>query len=132
MRNIEDLEHFVLAEGETLILRCTRHFSHDQLVQMRATIERYLPGRPVLILPPEIEVCAGRLEVFGVDMGSEEESAAAAEQVRRRHIEKAYYDGKMVWVRDGVEIFTIHSVTNPQVFDWDKYQYGLTRKDVCD
>lgn len=128
MRTIDDLEHFVLVEGETLILRCTRMFSQDELQYMRSLIDRFLPGRPVLVLPPDIEVCAGKLEVFGGEVVIEEEDAEAG---RRNAIEFAYSDGKVIWVRDGDgQVFMAQLFLNPHTFDWCKYVYGFTEKDV--
>lgn len=132
MRTIEDLQHFVLAEGETLILRCKIPPSEDQLQKMRKAIEHLLPGRPVIILPPEIEVCAGQLEVWGVeDDAHAEADMQTQEQVRRDNIMQAYTNGKTVWARDADgQVFYIQIAANPHTFDWGTYSYGLTAKDV--
>lgn len=134
MRNIEDLDHFVLAEGETLILRSRVALSDADLHRMRADIERILPGRPVMMLPPEIEVHAGKLEVFGAEVQPGEDSEAA-EAARRRQVETAYYDNRVIWAREDGEIFMAHKHNTPLVsFRWDApgCAYGLTRKDVSD
>jgi hypothetical protein len=132
MRTIEDLEHFVLAEGESLILRLTRQVTNEQLHQMRETIGRFLPGRPVLVLPPEVEVYAGKLEVFGVDHGAGDElSTPTAEDVAaaRKEIEDAYDSFRIVYVlEDGDrDWWYIQKHQNPHTFNWDRYNYSLTR-----
>lgn len=131
MRNIEDLEHFVLAEGETLILRCTRPISDKELACMRSVIDKFLPGRPVLVLPPDIEVCAGKLEVWGADPGAGEPDDAEVEQHRRDTIRRNYDNGRTVYVRDlEGEVFLVHRAAYPHTFDFDLYTYALTEKEL--
>jgi hypothetical protein len=129
MRTIGDLEHFVLAEGETLILRLTRNFSEEQLAQMRHAIKAALPGRPVLVLPPEVEVCAGKIEVFGVDPGRDERSTPTQEDIdaQRKAIKDAYCVGRTVYARSDEGWFYVHHTANPHVFDWSKFDYSLTK-----
>lgn len=128
MRVIHDLQHFVLGENETLILRCTRPMSAEQLHHMRAVIEHALPGRPVLVLPPEVEVCAGEIEVFGVDHGKGDDGPTQEDiDAARKEITDAYDAGRTVWGREGNEWFYIHRAANPHTFDWDQYAYSLTK-----
>ena len=136
MRDINDLDHFVLAPGETLILRLRRATSEADLQQMRTNIERALPGRTVMVLPPEVDVCAGKIEMWGVGepaADSSPEAMAALEGDRRRDIEKAYAAGKVAytWRRSHPDqVYAIQQHANPinkDGFDWDNYQYSLTK-----
>lgn len=117
MRTIEDLEHFVLAPGETLILRSRKPLSDEQLLRMRAVVDRVLPGRPVMVLPPEMDVCAGMIEVFGADPGTDEHATGptAEEQqaALRQEIAQAYADNQRVYIRVDGEWFWIHQHLNP-------------------
>lgn len=133
MRKIEDLEHFVLQEGETLILRCTKNLSPEQLYQWRKQIEETLPGRPVMILPPEVEVMAGQLVVFGVDPGAGDDmSGPTQEEIEsaRTEIVEAYYGGKMIYCSTpgSRDWFFAHIHQSPVElpFDWDNTLYSLT------
>ena len=125
MRSIDDLEHFVLAEGETLILRTTRLLSMDQIQRMREHVERCLPGRPVLVLPPDIEVMAGKIEVFGVDTPTVTQDDIDAQL---KEITDAYCSARRVWVQDGDgEWLYVHVSANPHTFDFTRYNYSLTK-----
>lgn len=131
MRNINDLDHFVLAEGETLILRCKVPLSDEQLADARGLIESVLPGRPVIVLPPEIEVMAGKLEVFGAEEQAQSEAdQETQEQVHRDIIERSYHDGKTIYVMDPAnnERWYVHHTANPTTFNWDRYKYSLTTR----
>lgn len=125
MRELSDFEHFVLQEGETLILRSKRVLSMEQVERFRADIERVLPGRPVLFLPPEVEVYAGQLEVFGAQPAT---AAASDDDIaaQRAELQAAYNAGRTVWVRDeGDDWFQVHRTANPHTFDWGKHDYAL-------
>lgn len=131
MQAIHDLEHFVLAEGETLILRCTRAISNDELVAMRGMLEKYLPGRPVIVLPPDIEMCAGKLEVWGTPTVDEEATAAELERHRRDTIHRNYDNGRMVYARDAEgEVFVVQRAAYPHTIDFDRFTYALTEKEL--
>jgi hypothetical protein len=129
MRTIEDLQHFVLAEGETLILRPSKLLSQEQLTRMREGIERMLPGRPVLVLSPEIEVMAGPLEIMGMDLGVDEGPTQEDIDAARKLITDDYDRNCNVYVydREDREWFVVHQQHNPHTFEWDKYDYRLTK-----
>lgn len=134
MYPINDFEHFVLQVGETLILRCKTHPDVEQLAKMREAIERALPGQPVLVLPPELEVFAGTLEVFGVDHGGGDEISHPTQEdidAARKEIQDAYNDGRSVWLQDestGTEWVVMHKHYNPIAeWDWDTTRYSLTK-----
>ncbi len=133
MRNIEDLEHFVLGEGETLILRMTRPINNDQLAYLRNLVNTALPGRPVMILPSDIEVCAGVLEIMGGPQLDPEDAATfdEIEAQRRAEIEQAYEDGRMVYCKDvnnAYGWFYVHKEANPITgWAWKLYDYRLTK-----
>lgn len=128
MRTIEDLEHFVLAEGETLILRSRRHMSESEIAHARFLLDRFLPDRPVLLLPPEMDVMAGRIEVFGVDPGKGDDGPTQEDiDAERVEIETAYVSGKTVYASEGDDEFFVHRSLNPHTFDWNKYRYSLTK-----
>lgn len=125
MRELSDFEHFVPREGETLILRSKRVLSMEEVERFRADIERVLPGRPVLFLPPEVEVYAGQLEVFGAQPAT---AAASDDDIaaQRAELLSAYNAGKSVWAQDSDgEWFYVHRNANPHVFDWEAYNYAL-------
>jgi hypothetical protein len=130
MIEINDFEHFVLQPGEVLILRSKRMLSTEEMGRAKQALEAALPGRPVLVLSPDMEVMAGVVEVFGAeeDEGREQldKDAIATE---RALIEQAYQDGKLVygWNRKDKEPFFVHVRSNPEVFDWDKNDYSLTK-----
>lgn len=130
MRAIEDLEHFVLAEGETLILRMTRMYSEEQLQHTREMIDRHLPGRPVLVLPPDVEVRAGKIEVFGVDLAGEGPTQEDVDATRK-DVTDAYTCGHMVCFRridsDREQWMHAHHIVNPHTFDWGEYEYRLMK-----
>jgi len=122
------MEHFVLAEGETLILRCRRMLSDQELQRAREAVKHALPGRPVLILPPEVDVCAGVIEVFGVDPGKGDDGPTQEDiDAARAEIQTAYTLGKTVYAMEGDEEFFVHRSLNPHTFDWNKYRYSLTK-----
>lgn len=132
MRTIDDLEHFVLGEGETLILRFKRPVAQEVIETARAAIAKNLPGRPVVVLPSEVEVCAGVVEVMGAPPDALcDESPEVQEQERRDMIEAAYDKGMTVWCREAAEggmWFYIHRQANSITrFDWDLYDYSLTK-----
>lgn len=131
MRDIKDLEHFVLQEGETLILRTTCPLSPEQLAMMRKMIDRHLPGRPVLVLPPEVQVCAGRLEVMGVPADAPSSITQEEIDVARKEITDAYADGRSIYVQDASvapEWVMMHKHYNPIAeWDWDGTRYSLTK-----
>lgn len=125
MRTLNDLEHFVLAPGETLILRFKVHLSNAELERVRADVERVLPNRPVLCLGPDAEVHAGMIEV----MGQPEVAAASDDDItaQRAEIMAAYNAGKTIWMQDenDTEWFQIHRTANPHTFAWDHCNYSL-------
>ncbi len=126
-RKILDLEHFVLRDGETLILRYTSHPTAEQIAQMRAAIGHALPDAAVLVLPPTVEVMAGVIDVV----------APEQEQEERAHIKAAIMDaydmGKMVYfcpIGDTASGWLMaHKVAAPHpLFDWTANHYSLTSK----
>lgn len=66
---IKDMEHFKLAEGETLILRAKFPLPAAQVERLSEMAHRALPGRRVLVLDSAIEVMAGKAETDGQDQG---------------------------------------------------------------
>ncbi len=63
---IKDMEHFKLAEGETLILRAKFPLSAAQVERLSEMAHRALPGRRVLVLDSTIEVMACKAETDGI------------------------------------------------------------------
>lgn len=129
MRNLEDLQHFVLQPDEVLILRCTRHFSPEQLEAMRQVINRHLPGRTVLVLPPDIEVHAGVLEVMGATspMSSTELTQDEIDAMRAE-IQAVYDSGQIIYANEGGGWFGCHKSSNPiGAWDWERVRYSLTK-----
>ena len=126
MREIQDLEHFVLQPGETLILRCKRHVTEETLARMRESVAKL--GTGVIVLPPDIEAFAGKIEVFGVDHGErqptqDDNNAPDICDV----VQQAYDAGKIVWGLDSTGWFCIHHTLYPHQFDWNQYDYRLTK-----
>lgn len=123
MRDIADLEHFVLQPGELLILRPRIHISQDRLQRMMETIKPL--GRQVLVLPPDTDVMAGELVLMGAEPPPEpaqEDIEAARDEMMR-----AYTMGKTLWAWEHEDDgwFFIHRTMNPHVFQWNRFKYSL-------
>lgn len=129
MRDIHDLEHFVLGEKETLILRMRAHLTAEELDNVRRVIARNLPGRPVIVLPPEVDVYAGELEVWGApQQAAQEEPTQEAIVAARDTIRAAYHMGKIIWANEGDGWYALQNQVNPHShFDWDAVRYSLNK-----
>ena len=125
MRSINDLEHFVLQPGEQLILRCRTHLNQEQLAHMRNAIER-AGFKNVLVLPPDIDVMAGQLELMGEDEPPDEDKEAEIRQVQE-NLQHAYLTSRIVEYREFPwdEWSTAHRVVAPHNFDFGRYEYRL-------
>lgn len=138
MREIKDLEHFVLAPGETLILRLRHEVDAHHMELMRKTIDHMFPGQRVLVLSSDIDVMAGQIEVLGGSaLSAEDEARAAADMETQRHvheweIDEAYRNGRVLYGKllddpNNEGWFSIHRSLYPHpLFDLDKYEYSLT------
>ena len=129
MRELNDLEHFVLQPGELLILRCKVPISEEALQRVRDSLKRHGLER-VLVLPPDVEVMAGEIELITAD--SERPPVPTEEDVEalRNELKQRYMEGRTLYAwelgkRDGW--FVIHHVFNPHTFDFDRFTYNLTK-----
>jgi hypothetical protein len=132
MRALQDMEHFALREGETLILRFKTPPSHEMLENARRIVAHALPGAKVLVLPPDVEVYAGNIEVFGVDLAREEGPTQEDIEAARAEIKDAYEGGSTIYLNDastGDDWVAMHKHYNPIAqWDWETTRYRLTPK----
>lgn len=115
---MNDLDHFVLKPGETLILRARRPMSAEQTKRMQTYLDtRKLPA--VVIAGPDFDILAGVLSNIMPD----DEAQAHVDSVI-----EAYDEGRTIWGReiDGKDWFVAHKHAFPVTIDFERYEFSLT------
>jgi hypothetical protein len=127
MKDINDLEHFVLQPGEMLILRSRQLLSQEYMAHLQRNLKAAGLNN-VLILPPMFDVMAGNIEVMGAQPAAEEPSQEEIDQLRTQVV-GAYEDGRIIEFRDAAnelgEWMMAHVHQSPHKFDWDRYVYRI-------
>src|SRR5690606_20412827 len=123
--NINDLDHFVLQPGETLILRARRPLPNEQLQRTQEWLDkRKVPA--VVIAGPDFDIMAGMLSNLMPDEDMQAHCDAVID---------AYDEGRQIWARavcsldDSVtaEWFTIHKHANPLPIDFERWEFSITK-----
>lgn len=118
MQTMNDLDHFVLKPGETLILRARRPMSAEQTKLMQTYLDtRKVPT--VVIAGPDFDILAGVLSNIIPD----DEAQAHVDSVI-----EAYDEGHTIWGRDidGTDWFVAHKYAFPVTIDFERYEFSLT------
>jgi len=128
MRDINDLEHFVLQPGEMLILRSKRYLSMEEM-QFWADKLKHHKIEPVLILPPDMDVMAGTMEVISASTVEAPELSQEEIDSMRTQVKGAYEDGRIVEYREAgnprAEWIGAHLHASPHLFNFNKYEYRI-------
>lgn len=122
MQTIHDLEHFVLQDGETLILRARRPLSQEQMAWMQDFLDKR-KVQAVVIAGPDFDIMAGVLSNLVPDDDAQAHADAVCD---------AYDAGKIVWCRsaEGGDWFQIQRISNPLTIDFTNWCYSLEKPDT--
>jgi len=123
MNPLNDLDHFVLQPGETLILRPRRLMSAEQIHRIRAVLDEQ-PFR-IVILPDMVDVYAGNIDVIPPAPTADDIEALRAD------IMHAYEEGKFVQYRidtNGDWCDAQKGFLPIDSWHWDKYDYRIKPK----
>jgi hypothetical protein len=115
---MNDLDHFVLQPGETLILRARKPLSAEQTTRLQEWLDkRKVPA--IVIATPDVDIMAGMLS----NLMPDDEVQAHCDAVI-----DAYDEGKTVWGRDidGTDWFIAHKHAFPLEIDFTRYEFSLT------
>ena len=118
--NINDLDHFVLQPGETLILRARKPLSQHEV----ATLQKWLDERKVpavVIAGPDFDIMAGVLS----NLMPDDEAQAHCDAVI-----DAYDAGKTLYARTiegDPEWFVVHHKAFPCPIDFERYEFSLDK-----
>lgn len=127
MKELNDMDHFVLQPGEMLILRARVHLSMEQLKRMQQMFDSdtKLP-MPVLVIPsPDFDIMAGVPDPMVFADNGDDLDHEYAEQEHRLAVTEAYEAGKIIEFRPKGDDSWIsaHKHASPHRFDWQVYEY---------
>ena len=121
MNPLNDLEHFILQPGETLILRPRRPMSAEQIHRIRAVLDEQ-PFR-IVILPDMVDVYAGNIEVIPPAPTADDIEAARTAIIA--HYESGKFVQYQIDVPDGEWYDAQKGFLPIGAWHWNKYAYRI-------